>query len=110
VALDVVINGTDRGLDAYAEELRSVLRAFPDYRWELRHVVVDEPWIAAHLADRGTHREIFCGVEATGRSVSIDEFAFYRVDAGCIAECGHGLPRSTSREAPVARPSVTQRA
>jgi predicted ester cyclase len=72
--------------------------------------VVDEPWIAAHLADRGTHREIFCGVEATGRSVSIDEFAFYRVDAGCIAECGHGLPRSTSREAPVARPSVTQRA
>ena len=32
VARDVVINGVDRGLEAYAEGLRSVVRAFPDYR------------------------------------------------------------------------------
>jgi predicted ester cyclase len=32
VARDVVINGTDRGLDTYAEGLRGVIRAFPDYR------------------------------------------------------------------------------
>jgi predicted ester cyclase len=86
VAPDVVINGTDRGVDAYAEALRPVVRAFPDYRWELRHLVVDAPWIAAHLADTGTHRGRFHGVEATGRSVSTQEFAFYRIDAGRIAE------------------------
>ena len=86
VAQDVVINGTDRGLDAYAEGLRSVVRAFPDYRWELRHLVVDASWIAAHVADTGTHGATFHGVEATGRSVGTPEFAFYPVDGGWIAE------------------------
>ena len=86
VAPDVVIDGIERDLDAYAEALRAVVRAFPDYRWELRHLLVDPPWIAAHFADTGTHRGPFLGVPATGRSVSAQEFAFYRVDAGRIAE------------------------
>src|SRR5918997_5928513 len=84
VAPDVAIDGAERGLEAYAGELRAVVRAFPDYRWELRHLVVDAPWIAAHLTDTGTHREPFLGVEATGRSVATEEFAFYRVDGGRI--------------------------
>ena len=86
VARDVVANGTERGLDAYAEGLRAVVRAFPDYRWELRHLVIDPPWIAVHLRDTGTHRAPFLGVEATGRVVRTAEFAVYRVDAGRIAE------------------------
>ena len=86
VARDVAIDGTERGLDAYAAELRAVVRAFPDYRWELRRLVVDAPWIAAHFTDTGTHREAFLGVQATGRSVAVPEFAFYRVDPGQIAE------------------------
>jgi predicted ester cyclase len=86
VAADVLINGTDRGLDAYAEGLRAVVRAFPDYHWELRHLVVDPPWIAAHFADTGTHRGSFLGVPATGRSAATQEFAFYRVDADRIVE------------------------
>jgi steroid delta-isomerase-like uncharacterized protein len=86
VARDVAIDGTERGLGAYAAELQAVVRAFPDYRWEVLRLVVDAPWIAAHLADTGTHREAFRGVPATGRSVAVPEFAFYRVDAGRIAE------------------------
>jgi predicted ester cyclase len=64
VARDVVINGIDRGLDAYADGLRAVVRSFPDYRWELRHLVVDAPWIAAHFAETGAHRGALLGVEA----------------------------------------------
>jgi predicted ester cyclase len=86
VARDVVIDGTERGVGAYAEELRAVVRAFPDYRWELRRLVVEAPWIAAQFTDTGTHRGAFLGIEATGRSVAVPEFAFYRVDAGRIAE------------------------
>jgi predicted ester cyclase len=86
VAHDVVINGTDRGLDMYAENLRYVVRGFPDYHWELRHLLADPPWIAVHLDDTGTHRGQFLGVPATGRSVSTREFAFYRIDADRIAE------------------------
>lgn len=86
VARDVVINGTDGGLDAYAGNLAVAVRAFPDYHWELRHLVVNAPWIAAHLTDTGTQSEAFLGVQATGRSVHAREFAFYRVDNGRIAE------------------------
>ncbi len=86
VADDVAINGAERGLDAYADELRTIVRAFPDYRWELRRLMADPPWVAAHLADTGTHRGPFHDVEATGRSVSTQEFAFYRVETGRIAE------------------------
>ena len=86
VADTVIVNGTDHGLDAYTEGLRTVVRAFPDYRWDLRHLVVDQPWIAAHFADTGTHRGTFLGVPATGRSVGTQEFAFYRVEDGRIAE------------------------
>src|SRR5215204_1122465 len=86
VARDVAIDGIDRGLDAYTAELRAVVRAFPDYRWQLRRLVVDAPWIAAHFVDTGTHRETFHGVQATACSVAVPEFAFYRVDAGRIAE------------------------
>jgi len=86
VSPDVVINGTDRGLDAYTHGLRVVVAAFPDYRWELRHLVIDEPWISAHLRDTGTHRGTFQGVAATGRSVETEEFAFYRIRDGRISE------------------------
>ena len=86
VSGDVLINGTDRGLDTYTENLRTVVRGFPDFRWELRHVIADEPWIAAHLTDSGTHGGTFYAVEPTGRSVTTEEFAMYRLDAGRIAE------------------------
>jgi len=86
VGRDVAIDGTDRGLDAYAAELRAVVRAFPDYRWEVRRLVVAAPWIAAHITGTGTHREAFRGVQPTSRWVTVPEFAFYRVDAGQIAD------------------------
>jgi predicted ester cyclase len=86
VARDVAIDGSYRGLAAYVAELRAVVGAFPDYRWEVRRLVIDAPWIAAQLTDTGTHRAAFQGIQATGRSVSVPEFAVYRVDAGHIAE------------------------
>jgi predicted ester cyclase len=86
VAAEIVVDGDPRGLYEYAEGLRAVVRAFPDYRWELHHLVIEAPWIAAHFANTGTHRGMFLGVAPTGRPVSTQEFAFYRVDGGRIAE------------------------
>jgi predicted ester cyclase len=77
VAKDVEINGERRGLDGYIDSVEEVVSAFPDFSWDLRRLVIDEPWIAAHLFDHGTHN---------GRSISTQEFAFYRIDAGKIAE------------------------
>ena len=86
VAPEVEINGERRDLDEYARNLRFVVDAFPDYRWDLRHLLVDGDWIGGHFVDTGTHRATFLGVPASGLAVTTEEFAFYRVHAGLIAE------------------------
>lgn len=86
VAPDVVVDGRPRGLAGYVDGLREVVRAFPDYRWEIRRLLIDGDWIAAHFLDTGTHRGPALGVAASGRPVRTQEFAFYRIEAGTIAE------------------------
>jgi predicted ester cyclase len=86
VATDVVVDGEQRGLEGYQESLRRWVRAFPDYRWEILHLLVDGQWVAGHFRDTGTHRGEMFGVEATGRQVDVQEFAVYRVQDGRIAE------------------------
>jgi steroid delta-isomerase-like uncharacterized protein len=86
VADDVEVNGKRQGIEGYVAGLKEVVRAFPDYRWELRHLLIDGPWIAAHFVDHGTHAGTFRGVPATGRVVTTQEFAFYRIAGGKIAE------------------------
>src|SRR5918997_1140351 len=66
VAEDVEVNGETQGLPAYVAGLKAVVRAFPDYRWNLRHLVADRPWISAHFLDTGTHKGTFLEVPATG--------------------------------------------
>jgi len=41
---------------------------------------------AVRLQDTGTHAATFLDVPATGRTVATEEFAFYRIVAGLIAE------------------------
>lgn len=45
----------------YIEDLAALGRAFPDYRWELRRVIVDGEWLAVHLHDAGTRAGLFLG-------------------------------------------------
>jgi aspartyl-tRNA synthetase len=86
VAESVEINGQTQSLDKYIANLRAVVRAFPDYRWEIRHLLMDDGWISAHFYDTGTHRGLFLGVPATGRAVSTQEFALYRLQDDKIVE------------------------
>lgn len=86
VAHSVEVNGRTQSLEEYITGLDAVVRAFPDYRWELRHLLIDGDWISAHFRDTGTHRGPFLGVPPTGRAVSTQEFALYRRQAGNIVE------------------------
>jgi predicted ester cyclase len=83
---DVHVNGERQGLEDYVAGLESVVAAFPDYRWELRHLVVSGDWLAAHFLDSGHHAGAFLGAAPTGRRVETQEFAFYRVEGGLIVE------------------------
>jgi predicted ester cyclase len=86
VADGVVVNGDHVGLAGYVDGLQAVVRAFPDYRWDLRHLLVDGDVVAAHFVDTGTHRGEWLGVPPTGRRVTTQEFAVYRWAGGRIAE------------------------
>jgi predicted ester cyclase len=85
VAEDVQVNDEPQGLAAYVAGLREVVRAFPDYRWEIRGLLIDGDRIAAHFTDTGTHRGEFLGVAPTGRRITTREFAVYELAAGRIA-------------------------
>jgi predicted ester cyclase len=83
---DVRVNDAPCGLGQYGAGLRDVVEAFPDFHWDLRHLLVDGNWLCAHLTDAGTHAGTFLDVPATGRRISAAEFAVYRVERGKIVE------------------------
>jgi predicted ester cyclase len=83
---DVVVNGERQGLAGYVAGLEAVVRAFPDYVWEIAHLLVDGDVVAAHFVDTGTHRGEWLGVPPTGRQVRTQEFAVYRWADGRISE------------------------
>ncbi len=60
--------------------------AFPDVVATTNLVVANESLVAVNLTARGTHRAIFQGVPATGRSWTATCGAFYRVEDGRISD------------------------
>jgi len=91
---NVRVNGAEMGLDGYAAGLRAVVDAFPDYHWDLQQLLVDGDWLSAHLIDTGTHAGTFLDLPATGRVISAQEFAVYRLHNGKIADSWGDLDTS----------------
>ena len=77
VADDVEVNDAAMGLAGYGDGLQTVVDAFPDFHWELRHLLVEDCWLSARLIDTGTTSD--------GRSITLQEFAMYRIEHGKIA-------------------------
>jgi predicted ester cyclase len=86
VAEDVRVNNRFVGLRHYRRSLERTVEAFPDYRWQLEHLIVEGEWLSARFTDTGTHRGEFLCVAATGKPVRTMEFDVYRVVEGKIAE------------------------
>lgn len=87
VSEDVSGSGPVDGLAAYVDGVAAVIRAFPDYHWDLQQVVVEGDMVCARLAGRGTHTGPFDGIAPTGATVSVQELVVYRVTAGKIVRC-----------------------
>ncbi|MFE2999899.1 ester cyclase [Nocardia sp. NPDC059246] len=71
---------------AVTAQFSPLVSGFPDWHWEIRHLVVDGNYIAVHFTVTGTHRGTFQGIEATGRRVTISEFTLYHLEDGKFAE------------------------
>lgn len=81
----VLVNGAPRTREQYVDDLRELLRSFPDYRWEVRDILADGDRLAVRLTTTGTRRGPFLSAPADGARVSTDEHAIYRLDGGRIA-------------------------
>jgi aspartyl-tRNA synthetase len=70
---------------AVKAQFAPLFSAFPDWHWEMRHIVVDGDYIAVHFTVTGTHRGVFEGIEATGRRVTISEITLYHLEDGKLS-------------------------
>jgi steroid delta-isomerase-like uncharacterized protein len=82
----IKVNDVPMDPAAVAAQFAPLISAFPDWHWEIRHLVVDGDYIAVHFTVTGTQRGAFQGIEATGRRVTISEFTLYRLEDGKFAE------------------------
>ncbi|HLT60003.1 MAG TPA: ester cyclase [Microlunatus sp.] len=81
------VNAPEQDLSGYIAGLESVVAGFPDYRWTVRQLAVDPPFLAALLWGEGTHTGPFRGIAPTGRRVRTQELVMYRFADGRIVNC-----------------------
>ena len=81
------VDGPGQGLGVYVAKVREVVEAFPDYRWDLQQLLVEDQWIAARLHGSGTHTGTFRRRPATGRVIRTQELVMYRIRGAKIVQC-----------------------
>lgn len=85
-AQTVKVNDQPITPDELITPLGGLVAAFPDWRWEIRHLTIEEDFLALHFSITGTHRGEFQGIEPTGKRFSSSEFTVYHVVEGKFAE------------------------
>jgi predicted ester cyclase len=87
------LNGSPDGGLRYISEagrdvdpLQGLLQAVPDVQVEVRQIFACGDRVAAHLVMTGTHQGELFGIPGTGKRVEINDFHFYRLVDGKIAE------------------------
>jgi predicted ester cyclase len=86
VADDVQVNGVVQGRAGYIAGLKAVIAEFPDYRWRLQQLLIQDVWLSAHFIDTGTPPGTPGPASVSPRPVIRQEFAFYRIEGSQIRE------------------------
>jgi predicted ester cyclase len=68
--------------DAVVADLKGIVDAVPDFRWEVTELLVNGDRLAVRLINRGTPVKEWLGVAPTGGSFEIVEYALYQVRNG----------------------------
>jgi predicted ester cyclase len=84
VAVDLWVDDEPTGLAEWIRRLRTLVRGFPDFRWEARRVLVDGDLVAASIDGTGTHTGTYLGVPATNRVVHTTAMNTYLIKDGLI--------------------------
>ena len=62
------------------------ISGFPDYRFDLVHLVAEDDMVAALMPFSGTHVGPVLDLPPTGRTVRVSEMVFFRIADGKIVE------------------------
>jgi predicted ester cyclase len=75
-----------RGVEGIKREVRRHRASFPDWNERVDDIVAEGDRVVIRFTSTGTQRGEFAGIAPTGRKVSIQEVAIYRVVRGEIVE------------------------
>jgi steroid delta-isomerase-like uncharacterized protein len=62
------------------------IAGFPDYRFDIVHLIAEGDMVAALMPFSGTHRGPVLDLPPTGRAVRVNEMVFFRIKDGKIVE------------------------
>lgn len=74
------------GREVWQEGFEMMRRAFPDLQALVEDVIAADDKVAVRLTFRGTHRDDFQGLPATGREIQYASHEIYRLVDGLVAE------------------------
>jgi steroid delta-isomerase-like uncharacterized protein len=70
---------TARGRDAFADYVRMIRSALPDFRNHVHSMVAEDNRVVARLQYTGTHHGTILGIEPTGKTVSYAGVAIFAI-------------------------------
>ena len=94
---EVIMNGTPVKMADMVAEFHKHIDAVPDFHWEIKDLVVEGDQVAARLIDTGTPVKEWNGLVPTGKSVTITETAFYRIEDGKFKHMSYLMDVDTAR-------------
>jgi len=78
--------GQEQGREGLKAILRMLWSAFPDMHWVVSEIVAEGEKVVTRFVWTGTHRGVFLGIPATGRSVEVKGVVIDRLEDGRMAD------------------------
>ena len=82
ISEEVLLGGEPGTREAVVEVLEGIVDAVPDIHWEIEEMLFDRDGIAVRLTNTGTPAKEWLGVQPSGTSFKIVEYAIYKVRDG----------------------------
>ncbi len=73
-----------RGAAGFEESVVALINAFPDVRWEVEELMGEGDKVVVRQNVRGTHKEAFGHIPATGKTISSNGMGIYQLKDGKI--------------------------
>lgn len=76
-----------RTIEEFKQWANTTFTAFPDFQATTEDLVAEGDKVAERWTVRGTHKEAFGDIAATGKQITLPGMCHYRIAGGKIAEC-----------------------